>query len=290
MAVVLHRFPMVDDSTVLWHPWGAEVDDVYRQPAEVADCWDSNSRLRFFVGVSVDADAVRAIAGTAPAELMVTATCHATSTTRTSRAPLQENGPSLSARTMVELIGNVLAERLDLSAALIAPSGDHSWLATRIISQGPFERVPLQQDANVFPISAVSFRDQQWREAPWRFDIFATDLADAFSTGLRLFLNLDLPLAAALLDDTASQATRGLLDMVIARQLIATASGLAEGTAEDVDAVAAENPDSIAAAAANVATKYFHTSLKEATRSYRDQPERFEYLLAAETSLLRSEA
>ncbi|MEV8232603.1 hypothetical protein [Micrococcus luteus] len=290
MAVVLHRFPTVDDSAVLWHPWGAEVDGAYKEPSEVADAWDSNSRLRFFVGVSVAAAEVWPIAGEASAELMFTATCHATSTTHTSRAPLRADGPSLSARVMVEFTGEVLAERLDLSAALIAPAGGQAWLATRIISHGPFERVSLQQDANVFPISAVSFKAQQWREAPWRFDIFATDLADAFSTGLRLFLNQDLPLAAALLDNTASQATRGLLDMTIVRQLIATVSDLAEGTAEDADAVAAENPDSIAAAAASVAKKYFHTSLKEATRTYRDQPERFEYLLAAETSLLRSEA
>lgn len=289
MAVVLHRFPMVDESAVLWHPWGVEVDDTYTEPAKVADAWDSNSRLRFFVGVSVTTDAVRAIAGAAVAELIVTATCHATSTTRTSRAPLRADGASLNARVMVEFTGEVLAERLDLSAALVAPAGDQAWLETRIISHGPFERVLLQQDANVFPISAVSFKDQQWREAPWRFDIFATDLTDAFSTGLRLFLNQDLPLAAALLDNTASQATRGLLDMTIVRQLIATLSDLAEETAEDADAVAAENPDSIAAAAANVAKKYFHTSLKEATRMYRNQPERFEYLLAAETSLLRSE-
>ena len=105
--------------------------------------------------------------------------------------------------------------------------------------------------------------------------------------------------AIDLLDGTAPRISMALLEADIARQLIAAAHRLSRDLAEsgsdaslsgDVDAVAEENPESIAAAAARIAARFFQRSLREVCGIYRDEPEYFEYLLMSATHVLEGDA
>lgn len=289
-ALVLHRYPRLPRDAHRWFTWAARVDSWAGNLNEVADRWDANSTITFMLDVEVALAAAQDLEVADEIDLLVTASCSPTAVSVSSRVRLERRGDSLRARAEVKLHGHQLAEKARLTAVLVAPFGDLPWLRDRIIAEGPTARVALRQEAQGFPVSVVSFDAEGWRASPWRFEVLATHPADTFDQALRLFVNEDFPEAAALLDGSGSKMARTLLEAAIARQLIATASYLAQATTQELDAVAAENPDSVAAAGAKAANRYFGSSLKDTCRLYREQPERFEHSLMHETRILQGEA
>lgn len=303
-SLVLHRYPRLPESSIKWFQWSAEVDGNICALKDVSEHWDSNSRLTFHIDVSLEGRALETLGDVASAEMVVAARCKATARNESARAELRRNGDRFVGRGMVTLDGSSIATRLDLEASIVMPMQGHLWLTDRIIAQARPQKVGLGQDQGGFPTSVVSFRAEGWAPAPWRFEVVPIDLDDPFQTSVRLFVNEDYPQAVQLLDGTAPRSTVQLLQMDIARQLVAATSrlvarsaegvsqsGLASTTASPlVDDLAAEHPESIVAAARKAAERYFHTSLRETCRLYREMPEQFEFKLMSGAGILKGEA
>lgn len=289
MAIILRPYPVLPDGAVKWFDWGVAVDGQFRGVDAVADSWDANSTLLFTMDVSVPLTALDDIGCGRGAELILTVRCPATCLTVSDRVPMQVTGETAYARGTLELAGEMIAERLDLEGALVAPYGDQQWLETRIISERRRQRVDLNSDTQGFPISAVSFKEEGWRPSPWRFEVYATHPADTFDQALRLFVNQDFPQAHALLEEGAVPHVRQVLEISIARQLIASVSRLAHSSTKPLQEIVEESPESIAAAADNVARRYLETSVQDACRMYRDAPEIVEHALMHQAGLFKGE-
>lgn len=287
--VLLHRYPRLAPGAVRWFGWVAGVDSTVVEPQKVAELWDANSELRFKVQVSVDEAAIREHLDDAACDLIATVSCRETAVTASARSLLARVGDVWTAEAEVTLCGADLAEELSLDAVLVAPFDGVDWLTNRVIAERRQERVPLNQYQQGFPVSVISFSAEKLSAAPWQLVINAADPSDAFLQSIRLLLNEDYPQIRELLDGNPSRIVKDLLDLSIARGLIATLGRLARDATRPLDDVSAEFPESVAAAADRVARKYLYMSLSEACRVHDDQPERLEYLLMSEVRLLEGE-
>lgn len=295
----LSPFPRLDPSSASWQRWAVDCDGRDVSLQDLAEHCDANSSLTFLIDVSVDADALEALESPGSPVLVVSVTCSATAFILTHRTPLTRSGDRFVARGELRLDAHEVTAQLDLAATIVAPVADQPWLRDRIVAEAKTEKVSLEPSQPGFPVSVVSFRNESWQAAPWRFDLYAAGLEDGFRSSMRLYVNEDYPQAIDLLDGTAPRISMALLEADIARQLIAAAHRLSRDLAEsgsdaslsgDVDAVAEENPESIAAAAARIAARFFQRSLREVCGIYRDEPEYFEYLLMSVTHLLEGDA
>lgn len=287
--LVLHPFPRLPEGGVKWVRWAAKVDERVVDIAEVADNWDANSRLAFFLSVAVSHDDLLALGDPAQARLVVNAVCHATAMSWSEELPLAQTQSQATARCEISLSGRDVSGRIDLAAAVVVPIEHAGWLARRVVAEAEPVKVPLEHEREGFPVTVLSFDEEGWHSAPWRFDVFATDLEDTFAQSIRLYINEDYPQAVELLEGTGSTVAKALLEASIVRQLVASASALESDTVS-ADQVAEEFPESFAAAARQAASRIFQEPLADVCRRYRDRPESFELRLMHETGLMRGEA
>ena len=147
----------------------------------------------------------------------------------------------------------------------------------------------MNSEASGFPTSAYSFKGHRLPDAPWRVVVSAEEVESTFVHSVRLHLNEDYPLVQELIEGRPKPIVEQELTASIARTLIATVSRLSAdiGIPATLDSVAGDFPDSVAAAARNVARVYLNRTLDAAVSDYRNRPEEFEYKLAGAVGLMR---
>lgn len=289
--VVLYPYPRIHQNDITWNEWTAQLDGRTIDLEEIADAWDADADLTFGLHVSTSPEALEtAQADKRLARLVVAASCRDTAFTATSEAGFISDGKVLTATAEITVPGHDVSEALDLKAHLIAPLPDGtSWLNRRIIADARPRRVALDSSLAGFPTVAFSFNAESVPDAPWRLVVIADDAQAPFAHSVRLELNEDYTLVQELLDGQISSLVQAELDSSISRVLIGTVSRLMDSTSGhwSPEDLAAEAPDSIAAAAQRASKQYLKKSLNAALKDYRLQPERFEHALAGGTGLLK---
>lgn len=291
--LVLFPYPRLADSEVHWSDWTVSLDGHNTSADEVADAWDAKSQMFFRISARVGMNALKNIGG-GRLSLMVTASCRDTAYTATSTSEFIHDPESANAQGQVMLAGRDVAESVELRAKILLPveaeaSSDSRVLCRRIVAESRAVKVPLNSDLAGFPTTSYSFNDHKIPDAPWRIEVTADELEAPFSQSVRLHLNEDYPLVRELMDGSPRPFVEAELTASITRVLIASVAALADNEmhGRSPDTVAAENPESIAAAAKRATEQYLKKSLNAAVKDLHLQPERLEYAIAGGIGLLK---
>ncbi|WP_350270230.1 hypothetical protein AAFP32_00910 [Brevibacterium sp. CBA3109] len=195
----------------------------------------------------------------------------------------------MTAEAELRIDGNVVSQVLTVRTELIGEDNSQPWLRRRIVAEGPTLRVPLDAELDGFPTSSYSFDKEGMPEAPWRLVVSADELEAPFAHSVRLELNEDFAPVRKLIGGNPELYVVRELDATIVRVLIASAARLSSTDARDktLEEVAAEYPDSIAAAAQRASEQYLQMSLSAAIKSYRLTPDKHDYEVAVGTNLLK---
>ncbi|SMY11418.1 hypothetical protein [Brevibacterium jeotgali] len=294
-GIKLYPYPRIDEA-VEWSEVSIAVDGHSVEHDELADRWDAHSTITLSVTATVPLAQFRKNSSTAPV-LTLTAGCYSTAESVAARSQFVLGATRASASAQVSMGGAKIAQQLEVKATLTVPFGDEKWLERRVIAQRRPEKINLDSELSGFPTSAVSFKDNNWREAPWMIDISAVDLTDPFMHSIRLTLNLDYPRVVELVEGRAEQYVEMALEAAIIRALLQTARRLAdESTRGEVDEYGRDDavtraieefPDSIAAAAEKTSRQYLNLPLGSVISRLRSRPEGVETLILNATQALK---
>lgn len=288
--LVLSPYPRFHTAAVKWGSWSVSIDDRSIAIEDVADQTDAQSVLTFTSTVTVASAQLEDLdIPWAGVELVLTASSNSTAFTAIKSVTLSKSDDSCSATASVTVPGDSIAENLLLRAQIITKSNEVPWLARRILSEAPIERVALHSDQVGFPTVSYSFDEAGLPDAPWRLVIEADEAEASFMHSVRLELNEDFPLVCDYLDGKNVPHISSHVTAFIVRILVGTVARLAvadsEGRTPDDIAVAA--PNSIAASAARATRQYLNHSLNWAVEKYQTRPEVFEMSLASGTGIAR---
>lgn len=296
-TVRVDPYPRLDSSheeRVRWLPPLLQIDGREIEPQQLPNEWDHNCVIRLQIRVQV-AGSQLAFIGVEEAHLTATVACRSTGwSTSLSRmlAPVEGGLDSLAQGLTVEVPGEEVAGEISVEASIIAPWGDandgHQWLTRRIIASRSPLRLILSGGDDSFPTSALSFQERNWRPVPWRLDILSQDPADAFKTSVRLYLNEDFPSVRQFISGNDNMQQGPALRMMVMRSLIQHAVIMCSNFETDLDSIAIEFPESLAAAAKGIAVADLKfNSLTSALNSFMHRPDIIEMQLMQETGYLK---
>lgn len=281
----LYPFPRLIPSDVVWLDLSTTLDGELVGIDDLADQWDVNSTISFEVSARINRSAVEAMGVTAPS-LTLTVTCADTAYCVSADALLTGSGEFVSSTARVNVAGDTVSQSMDVRADVIGRDDSAAWLRRRILAQGPQLRVPLESDLIGFPTSSSSFEARSLPAAGWRLRVTADSLEAPFVHSVHLELNVDYAAVRRLINNKPDMATDAELNASITRVLIATVSRLWGDGEARLEDIAAEHPDSIAAAAQRAAEQRAALSLSEAVKRYRLRPEELEYAIASRQQIL----
>lgn len=290
---VLFPYPRLSAGEVRWSNWTITVDSHQTEVNEVSDKFDADSVVIIQISATLDLASLPDVGvERAHARLLLYVACRDTAFSVSAETHFVEDATTATASASVSLEGRAISQALDLAAHVIGPLDppcEHAWLSRRIIAVGPNARVPLDSDLTGFPTAASSFSESGIPDAPWRIVVTADDLATPFAHSVRLELNEDYPAIRDLMDGKGTSIVHDELNASIARVLISTVSALSSSSPllGSLEHVSAEEPDSITAAAQRASKQFLNLNLSAAVKELRVRPERFEYLLANGTGILR---
>lgn len=288
--LVLYPYPRLSASAVEWTAWSASIDGRAVEIDDIVEIWDADALLSLRVGVRVTKQAAdEADVPAADMRLVASISCKDTALTVESEAGFAIDSDEVSAAVEVTVPGCGISEALEVRSRVIAPVPGVAWLSRRVLAECSPRRIPLNSELDGFPTVAFSFASEGLPDGPWRLIVIADDAEATFAHSVRLELNEDYALVRELMEGRTSAFVEAELEASIARVLIGTVSRLLSGSSDPrtPDVIAAEAPDSLAAAAARASRTYLHVSLSSAVAEHRQQPERFEYALAAGVGILR---
>lgn len=177
-----------------------------------------------------------------------------------------------------------VAKWLDLSVQFIVrPSNEEASHGTgaRVLA-GPSKRTHLEGDGARFPTEPVSFAAMGWPNSLWRLKFSFDSPEDAFAGAVRLFVNVDHPGAASLLDPQqgSGDLTRAFLRLSIVRTILNTLArevrhGGVAGALDPADEA------SVSGVADALAREWLKLSLDEAVHMSERSPEDFDAMLQA---------
>lgn len=282
--IALYPYPRM--SRVEWSQATLQVDGQPVDPAELADRWDADSTISVAVKATVQNSELTPFD---TPTLTLNAGCRETAESRSGSAPFMVGTNRSTATATVTLKASKLAQQIEVRAAVTAPYGGAKWLNRRIIAEKPAERINLQTELQGFPTSAISFKAEHWRPAPWLLNVSATHLSDTFAHSIRLLLNLDYPRVEELIDGRAQAHVDTALHAAILRTLLQTARRLADDYGDDANIGKAitEFPDSFAAAADKASRDYLNRPLTWTVSRLRTNPEEIEYLIDSSLGSLK---
>lgn len=284
----LYPFPRIAAKELDWGEWDLRINGNQASYSSISDAWDASSELVLGISVRVSPDSLSSLDIQNP-KLAITATCPSTAFAIYADAELRSESSSATATAEVRIAGSDVSQVLVIRPEVVGDDQSQPWLRRRILGEGPSLRIPLDTEMDGFPTSSYSFDQRGMPEAPWRLVVSADELEAPFAHSIRLELNEDFKPVRKLIAGNPEPHVVRELDAAIVRVLIATAARLSSGRAEgrSPDDVAAEFPDSIAAAAQRASEQYLHLSLAAAVKSLRLTPQKHEYDVATGTRLLK---
>lgn len=292
--VQLFPYPRLSSTTTKWSEWEVSVDSKRYPLEQVGDHWDANSALSIRIAVIIGLSDLASIqANLGAVQLIAAASCRDTAFTITRATPLVADATTASGSATISIPGHKISQLLELNAYLTSPvdsiATSTSWLDRRIIADGPHIRMPLASELDGFPTVAYSFDKAGIPDAPWRIVVLADHLEAAFTHSVRLELNDDYPLVRDLMDGSASTPVTDELIASITRVLLSTVAKIRQNSTESrsLQELAAEEPDSIVAAAQRAAMQYLKLPIDKAVQELTLRPERLEHLIASGVGILR---
>lgn len=284
----LFPYPRLAASDLDWGSWTIRLNGSQTSESAISDDWDSNAELSLGVSVRAKTDQLNKL-GVRNPKLVLTVNCPSTALSVSRDAHLQLGQSSMTAEAELQIDGKVVSQVLTVRTEIIGEDISQPWLRRRIVSEGPTLRVPLDTELDGFPTSSYSFDKEGMPEAPWRLVVSADELEAPFAHSIRLELNEDFAPVRKLIGGDPEPHVVRELDATIVRVLIATAARLSSTDAAQttLEEVAAEYPDSIAAAAQRTSEQYLQMSLSAAIKSYRLTPDKHDYEVGAGTNLLK---
>jgi hypothetical protein len=182
---------------------------------EIADSWEPGQRivLRYRATLSEDFWAQTGIAPSDPVKLVALGTCLPARARWRESAPFERTDDGWSASTLLTIDGSIAAVELTFDAWIVGPGRTGSDDSALAIHEGAkLWQLPqslglqLQSEQAAFPTTAISFGQTGRQDVPWTVE--ANPDAEPHwhvSSSIRLYVNTDSELAAALLDGSASE-------------------------------------------------------------------------------------
>lgn len=282
----LYPFPRLASGELVWTDWSVRLDGEAVEVGDLADRWDANSAISFEISIRISKQPMSRLS-IRGAKLAAIVACSDTALSTFADADLVDEGESLVGSTIIEVSGAEIAQELDVRAEVVGLDESAAWLARRIVAEGPKLRVALDSELVGFPTTSSSFDKRGILPAPWRISVTAEALDAPFVHSIRLELNEDYPSVRRLISGRPDAATDAELNASITRVLVATISRLWSEGDPKLEEIAAEHPDSIAAAAQRAAEQRVTLSLSEAVSRFRLRPEELEYAIASKQRMLR---
>lgn len=215
------------------------------------------------------------------AELLGIITCLPARARWTSRTPLLRKGHGeWSAEVLVEADGSTAAVQLEADAWIVgaARTGSTSELHARHRAAKLWQLprpiiLPLEDEQPGFPITALSFTQTGRRATPWSAEVDQGAEPDwSISGAVRLYVNTDLEIGAAILDERADADVLALIESDIHLAVLHRLASWGDiMTAERMVSEAEKSSDSLAALGANIAAR-LGLPLGEAMRLARESP------------------
>ena len=268
---------------VTWGPWQVHVDD--GQPETLGDRikgWDYQSTLTLERDVDVDRSKISRSTGlleTVSLALVSTVDC----ATSGERLVFQEIVPSETSlvRMSLNVPPGLFAEAITLRSSLVLGEdsrADEPGVADikgqRLLDDNG-KTVALEGDGSRFPTQAVSFEDSGFETALWSLSLEAASLESSVASGMRLYVNTDLPASKRIAMGVDCSHVR-FLQMDIARRVIAFAASVA-ASGEPIDSEWPEG--SIGETAKSLAEGTLGSDLSACIQLLDREPGRFERLL-----------
>ena len=286
-SIRLFPYPRID-SAVEWSRTSVLSSGQPVAPGELAERWDADSRIVFTVTAAVPNAALDEFSGQRPA-LRLSVGCKETAECSYAEGKFSRDSVRSYATASVELTGSRVAQQVEVRATITAPHDDAPWLARRILASRRVETINLDSELSGFPTSALSFKANDLKPAPWVLRVNAVALSDSCAQSVRLLLNEDYPRVVELIEGQARPYVEAALEASIVRTLLEAVRRLADeagGDADVADAVS-EFPDSIAAAAEKSCRDFLELSLPSALTLLRRRPEHVEHLIASSVNFLK---
>ncbi|WP_166969168.1 hypothetical protein [Brevibacterium atlanticum] len=284
----LYPFPRLTAGDLDWGDWTIQLNGSQTTISAISEDWDSNSVLTLGTTVRANTHQLSSV-GVRNPKLALSVACPSTAFSSGKDVQLQLGQSSMTAEAEVTVEGSLVSQVLTVRAQVIGDDESEPLLRRRIVAEGPTLRLPLDTELDGFPTSSYSFDKQGMPEAPWRLLVSADELEAPFAHSIRLELNEDFAPVRKLISGNPDPHVAHELDAAIVRVLIATAARLSSGNEPQKlpEEVAAEYPDSVAAAAQRASEQYLRLPLSAAVKSYRLAPEKLEYDVAAGTRMLK---
>lgn len=152
------------------------------------------------------------------------------------------------------------------------------------LAESPSTRLVLEGEASRFPTEALSFQDLRWEAAAWSVRTDLEDLNQVFLGSVRLILNTDHQVGAALaaMDINAYAVLGSVLRIDIVRTILTTAIN---HLAEHGGSTSGFEEESFGSVAEQLSNEHFGQGLESLTELHRTDLPRFERTIQASVGL-----
>lgn len=279
-------------SAIRWAGWYAAVQTERHPLGPMLEGWDYDQAI--VIGSAPEIEIAELLDSTGldiPAEIhvVITVDCAATSRRFVAHVPVDEYVTNPAAVLEVEIPPGSVALELKMTChlALLASrksKGAHAHLKGSRLAESPTTKLILEGEASRFPTEAVSFADLRWETAAWSVRIDADDMNEAFAGSVRLFLNTDHPVGAALasMEPKTYAALGSVLRIDIVRSTLLAAI---QHVGNWGSAAIALDEDTFGAVAEQMSNDYFNMGLASVGELHATDIARFERVLQSAVGL-----
>lgn len=283
---VLYPYARLSPESVRWPRWGITVGDQVVVAEEVEEHLDLHSEMHFSLSTLIDASSLEA-AGYAPEQVQVVGELLSPDTNlrRVAKSGLSYDAHgNLGARIGISADGAELGQEILLDATVIAHHDNADFGLPVRLQERRRQKITVG-DRSRFPTVAYSFSELRMAQAPWFLEVDAFEPEAPMSVHAKLHLNTDFEVVGALLEGSAPSAVEASMKVDVARALIREVRSLVDMLArgDAIERFIERHPESLVAAADQIAGSCMSTGLKEALKLLDENPREFEMRLSAGT-------
>jgi hypothetical protein len=269
------------------------VTDAERRPlGSLLEGWDYDQAIRIGTSPQIDLDELMNSTGLddpSQVDVVVTVDCSSTSRRFVSRLPVCGYLSGSDHFIDVEIPQGAVALELKMTCHLALmvnrpPTGNSATLEGSRLAESATTRLVLEGEAGRFPTEAMSFTELRWEPAAWSVRIDMDDMNEAFPGVVRLVLNTDHPVGAALasMEPKTYGALASILRIDIVRSILFAAI---EQVGRRANAASGFDEESFGSVAEQMSTDYFGMGLAEVAEMRSADGARFERILQSSVGM-----
>lgn len=288
-----HR--VASSGCIHWQDWWIEDHAGVRELSDRVEGWDYSTAFRLRTSIQVLDDPFRHSTGLdSDSEILLVLVAESPNSGRrlVSSTPFKAATDHGSTRVIatLEIPGDQVAGTLRVYACVVlGGQAKDKHLVNRVASQrgarlaqSPVRSLALEDSFGRFPTEALDFKQLGFPDAPWTLHTTFSDLQNNFMATVRLLINTESVAGKAALDPVRGEKVADAIRVDIVRLLVARIASEFEvrGDEEFVD-------DSVGLIADTMTWGILGESLRSSCAQYRENPVRFELLLADRINPLR---